>query len=48
MQLAAGSFNIAEADLREMLPSGTQTKVDNRIVWAEMLVGQRTRERNAR
>jgi hypothetical protein len=28
-------MNIADADLREMLPSGTQTKFDNRIAWAK-------------
>ena len=31
----AGKMNISEEDLREMLPSGTQTKYDNRVAWAK-------------
>jgi restriction system protein len=31
----AKRMNIADADLREMLPSGTQTKYDNRVAWAK-------------
>jgi len=34
-KLIAKRMNIADADLREMLPSGTQTKFDNRIAWAK-------------
>jgi restriction system protein len=30
-------MDIADADLREMLPSGTQTKFDNCIAWAKNL-----------
>jgi restriction endonuclease Mrr len=36
-ELIARRMNIADADLREMLPSGTQTKFGNRIAWAESL-----------
>lgn len=34
-EIIAKRMNIAEADLRELLPSGTQTKFDNRIAWAK-------------
>jgi restriction system protein len=39
-ELIAKRLNIADADLREMLPSRTQTKFDNRIAWAKMLAGR--------
>ena len=29
-------FNITESDRREMLPSGRQTRFDNRIAWANV------------
>jgi len=28
-------FNLTQEDLRELLPSGTQTKFDNRVAWAK-------------
>ena len=31
----ASSFNLSEDDLAELLPSGTQTKFDNRVAWAK-------------
>lgn len=31
----AASFNLTEDDLKEMLPSGTQRKFDNRVAWAK-------------
>jgi len=31
----ASSFNLIEEDLAELLPSGTQTKFDNRVAWAK-------------
>ena len=34
-EIIARRMNIPEQDLREMLPSGTQTKFDNRIAWAK-------------
>jgi restriction system protein len=34
-EIIAKRMNIVEADLRELLPSGTQTKYDNRIAWAK-------------
>ncbi len=34
-ELIVKRMNIADADLREMLSSGTQTKFDNRIAWAK-------------
>lgn len=34
-EIIAKRMNISEADLRELLPSGTQTKFDNRIAWAK-------------
>jgi len=34
-ELIAKRMNIPDADLRELLPSGTQTKFDNRIAWAK-------------
>jgi len=40
-ELIARKMNIADADLHEMLPSGTQTKFDNRIAWDKMLVVQK-------
>ena len=33
--LIAKNMKLSEEDLREMLPSGTQTKYDNRIAWAK-------------
>ncbi len=30
----ASRMNLSEADLSELLPSGTQTKFDNRVAWA--------------
>jgi restriction system protein len=33
--IIAKRLNISESDLRELLPSGTQTKYDNRIAWAK-------------
>jgi restriction system protein len=33
-QVIARSMNLSEADLSELLPSGTQTKSDNRVAWA--------------
>ena len=34
-EIIARRMNIPEADLRELLPSGTQTKFDSRIAWAK-------------
>lgn len=34
-ELIANNMNLSEADLKELLPSGTQTKYDNRIAWAK-------------
>jgi hypothetical protein len=34
-EIIAKRMNIAEEDLRELLPSGIQTKFDNRIAWAK-------------
>jgi restriction system protein len=34
-ELIAKRMNITEEDLKEILPSGTQTKFDNRIAWAK-------------
>jgi restriction system protein len=34
-EIIATRMNITEADLRELLPSGTQSKYDNRIAWAK-------------
>jgi restriction system protein len=34
-ELIAKNINISEEDLKETLPSGTQTKFDNRIAWAK-------------
>ena len=34
-EIIAERMSIAEEDLRELLPSGTQTKFDNRIAWAK-------------
>ncbi|MDA3788284.1 MAG: restriction endonuclease [Desulfobacula sp.] len=34
-QKLAGHFNLTEDDLGEYLPSGTQTKFDNRVAWAK-------------
>jgi restriction system protein len=34
-ELIAKNMNISEGDLKETLPSGTQTKFDNRIAWAK-------------
>ena len=34
-ELIAKNMNLSEADLKELLPSGTQTKYDNRIAWAK-------------
>jgi restriction system protein len=31
----ANSMNLSDADLSELLPSGTQTKFDNRVAWAK-------------
>lgn len=31
----AKNMNLAEEDLKELLPSGTQTKFDNRVAWAK-------------
>ncbi|MDM8000370.1 MAG: restriction endonuclease [Dehalococcoidia bacterium] len=31
----AESMDLSEADMREMLPSGTQTRFDNRLAWAK-------------
>jgi len=31
----AKDFNLSEEDLNEKLPSGTQTKFDNRVAWAK-------------
>jgi restriction system protein len=47
-ELIARRMNIADADLRELLPSETQTKFDNRIAWAKKIGWKRTMERNAR
>ena len=33
-EVIARSMNLSEADLSELLPSGTQTKFDNRVAWA--------------
>jgi len=33
--IIARRMNISDEDLRELLPSGTQTKYDNRIAWAK-------------
>ena len=34
-EVIAGSMNLSEAELSELLPSGTQTKFDNRVAWAK-------------
>jgi restriction system protein len=34
-ELIVKNMNLSEADLKELLPSGTQTKYDNRIAWAK-------------
>jgi len=34
-EVIAHNMNLSEEDLREMLPSGTQTKFDNRVAWAK-------------
>jgi restriction system protein len=34
-EIIAKRMNISDTDLREMLPSGTQTKYDNRVAWAK-------------
>ena len=34
-EVIARSMNLSEADLSELLPSGTQTKFDNRVAWAK-------------
>lgn len=34
-ELIARKMNISEEDVKELLPSGTQTKFDNRIAWAK-------------
>jgi restriction system protein len=34
-EAVAGVMALPEADLREMLPSGTQTRFDNRVAWAK-------------
>jgi len=31
----AAKFNLSPEDLSEFLPSGTQTKFDNRVAWAK-------------
>jgi restriction system protein len=36
-EIIAKCIAIAETDIRELLPSGTQTKFDNRIAWAKSL-----------
>jgi restriction system protein len=33
--LIAQKMNLSEEDLQELLPSGTQTKYDNRVAWAK-------------
>ena len=32
-EVIAKNMNLSEADLSELLPSGTQTKFDNRVAW---------------
>lgn len=34
-ELIAQKMNLPEEDIKELLPSGTQTKYDNRIAWAK-------------
>jgi restriction system protein len=34
-EVIASRMNLSEADLSELLPSGTQTKFDNRVAWAK-------------
>lgn len=34
-EIIAKKFNLSESDLAEVLPSGTQTKFDNRVAWAK-------------
>ena len=34
-ELIAQKMNLSEEDIKELLPSGTQTKYDNRIAWAK-------------
>jgi restriction system protein len=34
-ELIAENMNMSEKDLKEILPSGTQTKFDNRVAWAK-------------
>ncbi len=34
-QKIAASFSLSSEDLAELLPSGTQTKFDNRVAWAK-------------
>lgn len=38
--LVAKRMNISQEDLRELLPSGTQTKFDNRVAWAKSYLVQ--------
>jgi restriction system protein len=34
-EIIAKNMTLSEADLSELLPSGTQTKFDNRVAWAK-------------
>jgi restriction system protein len=34
-EVTASRMNLSEAELSELLPSGTQTKFDNRVAWAK-------------
>lgn len=39
-QMIAANMKLTEADLKEMLPSGTQSKFDNRVAWAKSFLVQ--------
>jgi restriction system protein len=34
-ELIAKNMNLSEEDMKELLPSGSQTKYDNRVAWAK-------------
>jgi restriction system protein len=34
IDVLAGQFKLSDVDRRELLPSGTQAKFDNRVGWA--------------
>lgn len=34
-EIIARNMNLSEEDMKELLPSGSQTKYDNRVAWAK-------------